>query len=470
MHRGETSLTLEHTLSSHSVGADIKPLGRDGHQVIRSGWAPAADTPPYLVLSCLALSCLTVLPCPVQCVVQCSAVSVAVNKAPALTWPPSSIDILIVHVLAPSVPAFHLNHSNRTARMPTTRSLRSSALTKPPNSPPTRSSAIIQHSSASSTNPSIRLTVKAPPSKLRQAISGSDLPPNPYQDDLESDTPDPPPRPSRTTRNPRTVVEPESDEEEEDDEDDDLEDASQDDDDADGNDLSENEDDGDDDDDEEDNDDDDMDTDDPHPAPPVIAAIPSKTAKASSKQSDTITVAVPPISNTLKSVEAKEMDDDDDDDELSELEDEEEIEDEEDQDQDQDQDQEQDQDSDLDDDDDDETRDGTPDLSKLTRRQRAAYDDSLEQGGLMALSNEAQKKKHLTAEEISMRRAEMARRRKNLSEKRNEEEKVRHHYHHPLPTINLVFVTISPSLLSFSPPSYRSHSRITDTPFLPFPH
>lgn len=37
---------------------------------------------------------------------------------------------------------------------------------------------------------------------------------------------------------------------------------------------------------------------------------------------------------------------------------------------------------------------------------------------------EAQKKKHLTAEEHAMRRAEMARRRKNLSEKRNEEEKV----------------------------------------------
>lgn len=37
---------------------------------------------------------------------------------------------------------------------------------------------------------------------------------------------------------------------------------------------------------------------------------------------------------------------------------------------------------------------------------------------------EPQVKKHLTAEERAMRRAEMARRRKNLSEKRNEEEKV----------------------------------------------
>lgn len=39
---------------------------------------------------------------------------------------------------------------------------------------------------------------------------------------------------------------------------------------------------------------------------------------------------------------------------------------------------------------------------------------------------EVQVKKHLTAEEHAMRRAEMARRRKNLSEKRNEEEKVCH--------------------------------------------
>jgi Ino eighty subunit 2 len=62
---------------------------------------------------------------------------------------------------------------------------------------------------------------------------------------------------------------------------------------------------------------------------------------------------------------------------------------------------------------------GTPDPTKLTRRQRGE-----DEGGLMALSNEAQKKKHLTAEEHAARRAEMARRRKNLSEKRNEEEKV----------------------------------------------
>ncbi|KAI7564196.1 hypothetical protein KC316_g12642, partial [Hortaea werneckii] len=77
----------------------------------------------------------------------------------------------------------------------------------------------------------------------------------------------------------------------------------------------------------------------------------------------------------------------------------------------------------LSDEDEDGSRSGTPDLSKLTRRQRGAFEEA-ESTGLMALSNEAQKKKHLTAEENAMRRAEMARRRKNLSEKRNEEEKM----------------------------------------------
>ena len=61
---------------------------------------------------------------------------------------------------------------------------------------------------------------------------------------------------------------------------------------------------------------------------------------------------------------------------------------------------------------------GTPDPSKLTRRQRRTSPSTL-----LALSNEAQKKKFFTAEQITVRRAEMARRRKDLSEKRNEEEK-----------------------------------------------
>lgn len=84
------------------------------------------------------------------------------------------------------------------------------------------------------------------------------------------------------------------------------------------------------------------------------------------------------------------------------------------------------------------SRASTPDLSKLTRRQRARFEE--DSGHLMALPDgkhvfcfprsqanfytEVQVKKHFTAEEHAMRRAEMARRRKNLSEKRNEEEKV----------------------------------------------
>ncbi|KAK2858388.1 hypothetical protein FQN49_004786 [Arthroderma sp. PD_2] len=57
----------------------------------------------------------------------------------------------------------------------------------------------------------------------------------------------------------------------------------------------------------------------------------------------------------------------------------------------------------------------------MTRRQRGR----IELGGdFLQLPMEPQVKKHLTAEEHAMRRAEMARRRKNLSEKRNEEEKM----------------------------------------------
>ncbi|KAH8699266.1 PAPA-1-like conserved region-domain-containing protein [Talaromyces proteolyticus] len=78
------------------------------------------------------------------------------------------------------------------------------------------------------------------------------------------------------------------------------------------------------------------------------------------------------------------------------------------------------------DDDDDEEDDlgsdddsSTPDLTKLTKRQRGSLGKDF-----LQLPMEPQVKKHLTAEEHAMRRAEMARRRKNLSEKRNEEEKM----------------------------------------------
>ncbi|KAI1471967.1 PAPA-1-like conserved region-domain-containing protein [Daldinia caldariorum] len=78
-----------------------------------------------------------------------------------------------------------------------------------------------------------------------------------------------------------------------------------------------------------------------------------------------------------------------------------------------------------DDEDDDADSDGgaeTPDLTRMTKRQRARFEENGD--SLMKLSDEVQAKKHFTAEELSMRRAEMARRRRNLSEKRNEEVKM----------------------------------------------
>ena len=76
------------------------------------------------------------------------------------------------------------------------------------------------------------------------------------------------------------------------------------------------------------------------------------------------------------------------------------------------------------------SRGTTPDINKMTKRQRSRLNEVLTAsdtvgggGDFLELPMEPQVKKHLTAEEHAMRRAEMARRRKNLSEKRNEEEK-----------------------------------------------
>ncbi|PNS20979.1 INO80 complex subunit 2 [Sphaceloma murrayae] len=274
--------------------------------------------------------------------------------------------------------------------------------------------ASARQSAVSTSKPSIRLTVKAPPSKLRQALSGDDLPPNPYTEG--TDSPEPPPRNARSSRNPRAVIDPDSDEEMDDaeGEDDEEEDAQGEEDD--GDEEQEDDDEGDDDDEDEDEeeedaegeedeaDDEDIEGDtsmaeSPHPPPPVI-----KTVKAAGGQGKIDIKVTAPPTGPLKSVEEKEMEMDG----MSDLGSDEEEEGEEDD--------EEDLDSDG------MPRESTPDVTKLTRRQKAAYEESLE-GGLMALSNEAQKKKHLTAEEHAMRRAEMARRRKNLSEKRNEEEK-----------------------------------------------
>jgi Ino eighty subunit 2 len=265
-------------------------------------------------------------------------------------------------------------------------------------------------------NNSLKLTVKAAPSKLRQAISGSQLPPNPYTDEAsESDaTPKPSSRTARATRNPRTVVEQDSDEDEDDDED---AEGLTDDEDADGEEVDQellaNEDSQDD----AEGEDEDMDdTPARHPPPPII-----KHQKASGKSNDTIVVAAPPA-GPLKSVEAKELEDADDD-ELSELESGDEME----LGEGEEEEEAGEEDDDLSGSDIDGSRSATPDITKLTRRQRGVLEEE-ENAGLLALSNEAQKKKMLSVEEHAMRRQEMARRRKNLSEKRNEEEKVCCHY------------------------------------------
>ncbi|KAI5358322.1 Putative INO80 complex subunit B-like region, INO80 complex, subunit Ies2 [Septoria linicola] len=282
--------------------------------------------------------------------------------------------------------------SRRSARAPTNpRAASSASLARPANG-----------------KTSLRLTVKAPPSKLRQATSGSAIPPNPYAiDQSESDaTPAPPRRAARATRNPRKIVDADSDDM--DDEEPDQEPEEDVDQSLLGNEDSEE--------DAEGEEDEDVDMED-HPPPPVITQ-----QRVPGKAKPQVSVTAPP-EGTLKSVEAKEMEDDDDDDELSELDSQEEEElegngeeeDEEDEEED-----------DSEDDDEDNSRSATPDLSKLTKRQRGAYNEfeGAETNELMALSNEALKKKELTAEEHVQRRAEMARRRKNLSEKRNEEEKM----------------------------------------------
>jgi Ino eighty subunit 2 len=289
------------------------------------------------------------------------------------------------------------SNSNSQSPQPYTRTNRRSS----PSS--TRPTASIARPANGKT--SLRLTVKAPPSKLRQATSGSQvgsIPPNPYTDNpSESDaTPAPATRTARTTRNPRAVVEPESDEDDEIDEDGDGGEDDVDEEMADvdnellGNEDSEDDAEGDEEDDEEDLE--------GQPPPPVITQL-----HQPGRSKPNVTVTAPP-EGPLESVEAKEMEEEEDE-ELSEL----------------DSNDEDDEDDDSDDDDEDGSRDATPDLSKLTRRQRGFYEET-EGQNLMALSNEALKKKHLTAEEHAMRRAEMARRRKNLSEKRNEEEKVGH--------------------------------------------
>ncbi|KAI9367293.1 hypothetical protein BJX61DRAFT_320474 [Aspergillus egyptiacus] len=254
------------------------------------------------------------------------------------------------------------------------------------------------------TRKSIHITVRMPSSKLREATSGSARSTAASRRSHNVFTEDPIVIGPRTSRSKRKLVEVNTSDEE------DLEDQEEDevdDEDAPG------EDDDDDDDADADADaDGDVDMDDAPPQPPV------------SKRHAKGPVAASSSRKPAKSVEAKEMEleeeDDEDEEELSEPDTDadgepddqdegvtinadggEELEDEE---------------EDLD-----ESDDGTPtaaDYSKLTKRQRGSLGNDF-----LQLPMEPQIKKHLTAEERQMRRAEMARRRKNLSEKRNEEEK-----------------------------------------------
>jgi Ino eighty subunit 2 len=75
----------------------------------------------------------------------------------------------------------------------------------------------------------------------------------------------------------------------------------------------------------------------------------------------------------------------------------------------------------------DEEVDQTPDLTKMTERQRAKLLNEdfpkEESPSLISLSNDIQKRRVLTEEENQLRKAEIARKRKNLTEKKLEEEK-----------------------------------------------
>lgn len=275
---------------------------------------------------------------------------------------------------------------------------------------------------------SIRLTVKMPSSKLREATSGSrrNVAVN-SRDAFEGVEIMSGPRGSRAKR---TIVEESESEEEEEEESAASDDEQQDEDDEEQDDDGEEEDE--DEEAEEDSADADADADGDAdvdadgdivmddeaslPPPPVI-----KLTGSASKPSLTVT---PAQESKVKSVEAKEMElADDDDEELSELDSEAEAEEGENA--------ENEEAAEIDEmDQDDESRSvgtgsraSTPDVSKMTKRQRSRLDQVMG-SDFLQLPMEPQIKKHLTAEEHAMRRAEMARRRKNLSEKRNEEEKM----------------------------------------------
>ncbi|RAK96267.1 PAPA-1-like domain-containing protein [Aspergillus ibericus CBS 121593] len=247
---------------------------------------------------------------------------------------------------------------------------------------------------------SIHLTVKMPSSKLREVTGGSTRSGASTRRSVNVFTENPIVTGPRTSRPKKKLVEVDTSDE------DDLEDQEEDevdDEDAPGEDDDDVDADG------------DLDMDDAPPQPPI------------SKRHAKSAAAAAPAGRAVKSVEAKEMEldnddeDDDDDEELSELDSDAEGE-PDDQDESilanggaEDLEEEEEEEDDLDSDDD----TPTADLSRMTKRQRGTLGNDF-----LQLPMEPQVKKHLTAEERAMRRAEMARRRKNLSEKRNEEEKM----------------------------------------------
>ncbi|CAI6268255.1 unnamed protein product [Periconia digitata] len=285
------------------------------------------------------------------------------------------------------------NHQSAAPTASSSRPRRNAA----PRDPP---AAVIQRSSPEESRQSIHLTVKASPGKIRQATRGV-APTTVSSRNIVAG--------KRSSRNSRVIQEVDSDDDDDDDEEDEAEEV-------DAMDV-------DDDEDEDAEGDEDEDMDAEGDEEDEIEVTPAPRIVVSSSKSVPVKKSV-----AQDSVEAKELalDDDDDDEELSELESEDEDAEGEDEDAEGEEDEgipvpHEDEDEDMDSDED-MDGDDTLDLSKMTRRQQAMVTEGTDE--LMSLSNEAQKKKHLTAEEHAMRRAEMARRRKNLSEKRNEEEKM----------------------------------------------
>ncbi|KAK5681410.1 hypothetical protein LTS10_005940 [Elasticomyces elasticus] len=351
------------------------------------------------------------------------------NPARSRTWEAAN------YIPQPQPHIFSPNHNPQQQQqiMPTTRRTTTRS-TSARNSPQPYSKKANSRAPSPSTSPAatalinraggLKLTVKAPPSKLRQATTGraQQLPPNPYTPGNENGGASSG-RPARTTRNPKRVVEEEESDDDEDVEEEDGEGGMDVDEAEVDNELLGMADDGDSEDDAEGEEVDGMM--DAHPPPPIIKQTVGQGGRPSVK------VTAPPITTAtgaLKSVEAKEMGGSSSSPSLSELSegDEEDI----DQTLGPDEDEIEEESADDLSEDDENSRSATPDLSKLTRRQRGLYvpepeTASVSDGaGLMALSNEALKKKVFSEEEHAMRRQEMARRRKMLSEKRGEEEKM----------------------------------------------